>query len=134
MTPEKLAEGRDILSRDAAESTAQLKSPSRSMKISKSNATVPPPMPTSAPKLNDISPVPAMPMPETGRSKSDNDVDYKSLLTKVFQEHCPERLPEVDAALQKYQVSERLSPWMVGGQIALLRLRLISLFLSYLLG
>lgn len=115
MTPEKLAEGRNILSRDAAESTAQLtaqpKSPSRSMKTSKSNAAVPPPISTSAPKLNDVSTAPAMPMPETGHAKSDNDVDYKSLLTKFFQDHSPERLSEVDAVLQKYQVSERLSSW-----------------------
>jgi hypothetical protein len=132
-TPEKLAEGREIISRDVPESKTPLKLPpnkksipSKSVMssegtISSSNATFPamsaknaaafPPMSTLSPKpfsLNaNVSKAPSMPK-QTSQSQgeSGNDVDYKGLLTKFFEESCPGKVAEVESTLQKYKVSK----------------------------
>jgi hypothetical protein len=112
MTPEKLAEGRDIISRDAAESNTPLMSLS-DKKSTPSNAQLggscsiaaaSPSMSTRSPKpfsqtLNQnvsLTPTPTTP---TGYA-----VDYRSALTKFYQAHSPDKIADVDAALQKYQV------------------------------
>ncbi|KAL7533031.1 hypothetical protein ACHAXR_004998, partial [Thalassiosira sp. AJA248-18] len=133
-TPEKLAEGRDILSRDAEESKAPLKSSSNKkaipsmgttssnatfpaqssqnpLKLPKSNAAAFPPMPTRAPKPvsqsqnPSVSTAPTVSMPAPA-PKAGDDVDYKSILTKFYQENSPGRVAEVDFTLQKYKGKE----------------------------
>ena len=114
MTPEKLAEGRDIISRDAAESNAPLKSlsdkkstPSNAPELGGSNsiAAAFPSMSTQSPKpltrtLNQNVTSTATP--------TVYGVDYRSALTKFYKEYCPEKIADVDAALQKYQVRQMM--------------------------
>lgn len=114
MTPEKLAEGRDIISRDAAESNAPLKSLS-DKKSTPSNApqlggsySIAAAFPTRSPKplsqtLNqNLSLAPTPPTP-TGYG-----VDYRSALTRFYEAYSPDKIADVDAALQKYQVRQMM--------------------------
>jgi len=134
-TPEKLAEGRDIISRDAAESTTSppdkraipSKSTSSNKATSSTNATFSalssktapqmsaafPPMPTRSPKplsqsLNpNVSKAPTMPKAASASDqKAGSDVDYKSVLTKFYEENSPGKVIEVDSTLQKYKGKE----------------------------
>lgn len=140
-TPEKLAEGRDIISRDAAEAKAPLKSPSHKKPIpsnlagtassnatfsaqlpkaapqfslSESSASAFPPMPTHAPKplsqsLNQNKPEAPTLSKSTSTPAKSESVDYKSALTKFYQENSPGKVADVDKTLQKYKV--RRTKW-----------------------
>ncbi|KAL3799320.1 hypothetical protein ACHAW5_001257 [Stephanodiscus triporus] len=116
MTPEKLAEGRDIISRDAAESNAPLNSektslPSLAPRLGGSNSNVAafPSMSTRSPTLLSQSlhqKVSSAPTPTTLTTPTGHAVDYKGALTKFFEAYSPEKIPEVQNFLQKYQGRE----------------------------
>jgi hypothetical protein len=108
LTPEKLAEGRDIISRDAAESTAPLisfsdKKPAPKFSLLTSSSTGASPFTSSqSPKrvsqtINQSTPsAPALTI----------QIDYKSVLTKFYKDHAPEMIAEIESALNKYQGKE----------------------------
>jgi hypothetical protein len=94
MTPEKLAEVRDTISRDAAESNFPLKSlPDKKF------------TPSNAPQREGSDSIAAAskftPTVPTGYG-----VDYRSALTRFFESNAPEKIEHVDSYLQKYQVRQ----------------------------
>ncbi|KAL7553465.1 hypothetical protein ACHAWF_016746 [Thalassiosira exigua] len=128
-TPEQLAEGRDIISRDAVESKLPLKSssdkrtipikPNLSSATASSNATFAtlskseppinfpkPPKPASQPLDQEVGLRGPSLTPVPGPSKTVNDIDYKAVLTKFFQDNSPSKVKEVDSLLQKYKGKE----------------------------
>ena len=134
-TPEELAKGRDIISRDEAESKVPLKIPSvdkPSASLSSKTSTFPsqsskpafggltksttsaafPPMPTRSPKplsqsLNqDSKPTEATTTSSTSTSPTQLNVDYKKVLTKFYQENDRSKVNEVDERLNRYKGKE----------------------------
>lgn len=127
-SPERIAQGREIISRDAAEAMSPMK-PHLEMKSilsKKSNIT---------PTVNSVNLQSLQSSPKMGLRKSNADetpnlarsttlltqsptkdslasvkspppiVDYKSVLTIFFQANSPDKVAQVDQYLQKYQVS-----------------------------
>ncbi len=94
MTPEKIAEVRDTITRDAAESNVPLKS-LLDKKFTSSNS----------PQREDSDSLAAaskfMPTVPTAYG-----VDYRSALTRFFESNAPEKIEHVDSYLQKYQVRQ----------------------------
>jgi len=127
-TPEKLAEGRDMVSRDEAESKEPLKLPSDKRCLSNeitssasatfglpprtvppkslpnSNAAAFPPMATRSPKPFSRTPNASVSSPPI--AKPGMQVDYKIVLTKFFEENSPSKVNEVGSYLQKYKGKE----------------------------
>jgi hypothetical protein len=102
LTPEKLAEGRDIISRDAAESTAPLISFSDKKPAPKFS------LPTSSSTPFTSSQSPKRVSQTTNQSTPSAlaltiQIDYKSVLTRFYKDHAPEKIDEIESALIKYQ-------------------------------
>lgn len=118
MTPEKLAEGREIISRDAAEERSSLEpNPEKKTTLSKNTAVASfnavPESSRSPPQLGftklNTAQVPLKPFsqsPIKNASVLSENVDYKSVLTKFYQAMAPASVAEVDSILQKYRVRE----------------------------
>jgi hypothetical protein len=94
MTPEKIAEVRDTISRDAAESNVPLKS-LLDKKFTSSNS----PECEGSDSIAAASKVTPIVPPGCG-------VDYRSALTRFFESNAPEKIEHVDSYLQKYQVRQ----------------------------
>ena len=111
MTPEKLAEGRDIISRDAAESNTPLNLEKKSLsnlapRLGGSNtiAAAFPSMSTQSPTLLSQSLHQKVSSSPTPTTLTDHVVDYSGALTKFFEAYSPKKISEVQSYLQKYQV------------------------------
>jgi hypothetical protein len=127
MTPEKLAEGRDIISRDAAESNAPLNAEKKSLPSlaprlggSNSNAAAFPSISTRSPPLLSQSPHQKVSSAPTPTIPTGHVVDYRGALTKFFEAYSPEKISEVQYFLQKYQVRQMLRwghPHVLFGQL-----------------
>jgi hypothetical protein len=94
MTPEKLAEVRDTISRDAAESNVPLKA------LPDKKST-----PSNAPQRDGSDSIAAA-SKFTLTVPIGHGVDHKRALTRFFESNAPEKIEQVDSYLQKYQVRQ----------------------------
>ena len=126
MTPEKLAEGREIISRDASEERSSLEpNPEKKTTLSKNTAVASfnavPESSRSPPQLGftklNTAQLPLKPFSQSPIKNASvlseptvinafDNVDYKSVLTKFYQAMAPASVAEVDSILQKYRVRE----------------------------
>ena len=94
MTPEKLAEVRDIISLDATESNAPFKS------LSDKKST-----PCNVPQHEGSDSI-ATAFSFTPTVTTGYGIDYRSALKNFFVSNAPEKIEDADSYLQKYQVRQ----------------------------
>jgi hypothetical protein len=99
-TPEKLAQGRDVLARDNAESNNA--TPKLPPKLSAKSAAAFPPMSSSAPK--PVSQEIDQKQPKSTLSR--DSIDYEQVLRQFLTSHAPEKVPDVEQYMQKYKGKE----------------------------